>query len=75
MYQDALEARRRYDLAFGSPEWTDLGGDTLAFRSGEVTVVVNFGEDPVELPEGEVVLASGALDGGTLPRDTTAWLV
>jgi len=27
------------------------------------------------LPEGEVVLASGALDGGTLPRDTTAWLV
>ena len=75
MYQDALEARRRYDLAFGSPEWIDLGGDTLAFRSGEVTVVVNFGEEPVELPEGEVVLASGALDGGTLPRDTTAWLV
>lgn len=75
MYQDALDARRRYDLAFGSPEWIDLGEGTLAFRSGEVTVVVNFGEAPVALPEGEIVLASGALDGGMLPRDTTAWLV
>ena len=75
MYQDALELRRRYDLAFENPQWIDLGADTLAFRSGAVTVVVNFGAAPVALPEGEIVLASGVLDGRTLPTDTTVWLV
>lgn len=75
MYQDALELRRRYDLAFENPQWTDLGAGTLAFRSGAVTVVVNFGTAPVALPEGEIVLASGVVDGRTLPTDTTVWLV
>jgi alpha-glucosidase len=75
MYQDALELRRRYDLAFENPQWIDVGADTLAFRSGAVTVVVNFGAAPVALPEGEIVLASGVLDGRTLPTDTTVWLV
>ncbi|MFP3467548.1 glycoside hydrolase family 13 protein [Leifsonia sp. SIMBA_070] len=74
MYQEALVLRRRYDLAFGAPEWFELDGDTLAFRSGEVTVVVNFGLEPVELPDGEAVLASGALEGRMLPRDTAVWL-
>jgi alpha-glucosidase len=76
MYQEALQLRREHDLAFGGPEWIDFGGDTLAFRSGDVTVVVNFGAEPVALPagHGEVVLASGALEEGLLPRDTTVWL-
>lgn len=75
MYQDALALRREHDLAFGAPEWLDLGPDTLAFRTGDVTVVVNFGTTPVAVPAGEVVLASGALEGGMLPRDTAVWLV
>jgi alpha-glucosidase len=75
MYQDALELRRRYDLAFGAPEWIDVGLDALAFRSGNVTVVVNFGLEPLPLPAGDVALTSGPLDDGTLPRDTTVWLV
>ncbi|MEV8213933.1 glycoside hydrolase family 13 protein [Leifsonia sp. NPDC077715] len=75
MYQDALALRRRYDLAFGAPEWIDLGGDTLAFRTGPVTVVVNFGTSPVAIPSGEIVLASGELSDGMLPQDTAVWLV
>ncbi|MFK3672208.1 glycoside hydrolase family 13 protein [Leifsonia aquatica] len=75
MYQEALAARRAHDLAFGELDWFDLGPDTLAFRSGDVTVVANFGERLVELPAGEIVLASGELEGRSLPRDTTAWLV
>jgi len=75
MYQDALALRREHDLAFGAPEWLDLGPDTLAFRTGDVTVVVNFGTTPVAVPAGEVVLASGALEDGMLPRDTAVWLV
>lgn len=75
MYQEALAARRAHDLAFGELEWFDLGPETLAFRSGDVTVVANLGEQPLELPEGDVLLASGPLEGRSLPRDTTAWLV
>jgi len=75
MYQEALAARRAHDLAFGELDWFDLGPDTLAFRSGGVTVVANFGERLVELPAGDIVLASGELEGRSLPRDTTAWLV
>ncbi|WP_431246383.1 glycoside hydrolase family 13 protein [Leifsonia xyli] len=75
MYQEALKLRRRHDLAFGAPEWIDLGGDTLAFRTGEVTVVVNFGTDAVALPEGRIALASDELEDGKLPQDTAVWLV
>ena len=75
MYQDALALRREHDLAFGAPEWLDLGPDTLAFRTGDVTGVVNFGTTPVAVPAGEVVLASGALEDGMLPRDTAVGLV
>ena len=75
MYQDALAARREHDLAFGELEWANAGEDALVFRSGRVTVAVNFGKAPLELPAGTVILASGPLDGRLLPRDTTAWLI
>ena len=38
-------------------------------------VVVNFGGGPAPKPPGQVVLASGSLDGdGTLPANTAVWL-
>jgi alpha-glucosidase len=75
MYQEALVARREHDLAFGELRWSNAGEDALLFRSGHVTVVVNFGKAPLQLPEGTVILASAPLENGMLPRDTTAWLV
>jgi alpha-glucosidase len=39
-----------------------------------VIVVANTGEQPVELPAGDVLLSSAELIGRTLPGDTTAWL-
>jgi alpha-glucosidase len=74
MYRDALAARRAHDLAFGALSWVETGPDTLTFRSGKVTVVVNMGATPLPLPEGDVILVSGPLDGRSLPQDTTAWL-
>ena len=50
------------------------GADVLAFRRGALTVVLNAGADAVELPAGEVVLASGELEGRLLPADTAVWL-
>ena len=46
----------------------------LAFRRGPLTVVLNCGGADVELPAGELLLASGPVDGGRLPGDTAAWL-
>ncbi|MCW2758909.1 MAG: malL, partial [Nocardioidaceae bacterium] len=53
--------------------WLDAGDDVLAFQRGDVTVVVNCGSTPVDLPAGTVLVATEPLDG-TLPPDTAAWL-
>jgi alpha-glucosidase len=74
-YRAALAARRQH--TGGATEAVDLldaGADLLAFTRGDLTVVLNAGVDAVELPAGEVVLASGALEGRLLPADTAVWL-
>ncbi len=83
MYQSALALRRAFRLGAGSLEWTGLDetgpsttGDVLTYRNGEVTVVTNLGAGPAPLPGNEVLMSSVALPGdGTLPADTTVWLV
>ena len=77
LYRDALRLRREHDLGAGSLDWLQRPGlpsSVVALRNGDVVVVANTGTEPVELPEGEVLLASGPLDGRRLPHDTTAWL-
>ncbi|GAA1055475.1 alpha-glucosidase [Agromyces luteolus] len=75
LYRSLLAERRARSLATGELEWLDgFGDDVLAVRNGTVIVVANTGSSPVELPEGDVILASADLDGRTLPGDTTAWL-
>ena len=46
----------------------------MAFRNGDVVVVANTGDSAVELPAGDVLLASEPLADRTLAPDTTAWL-
>ena len=53
--------------------WLDVGADVLAFRRGPVTVVVNCGDDAIELPGGDVVVATEELDG-RLPANAAVWL-
>lgn len=78
LYRDALRLRREHALGAGTLEWIALDGvsdpDVLAFRNGSVLVVANTGSTPVPLPQGEVLLASGTLDGAALPGDTTVWI-
>ena len=75
MYTTALAVRRERNLGFGAIEWLDgFGPDVVAFRNGGLTVIANLGATPVELPAGEIVLASEPLAGRTLPTDTTVWL-
>ena len=55
--------------------WSTRRSTVLELHRGPLTVVCNCGSRPVRLPAGEVVLASGPLDGGLLPPNTAAWLV
>ena len=75
-YKAALAARRKHttDTTEGV-DLLDAGADLLAFTRGDLTVVLNAGKDAVELPAGDVVIASGELEGRLLPADTAVWLV
>ncbi len=74
-YKAALAARREFAWTAGeSVEIVDGGTDVLTFRRGPLTVVLNCGDAPVELPEGELVIASAPVEDGKLPADTAAWL-
>ncbi len=75
-YKAALAARRKHTIdTTENVELLDAGADLLAFTRGELTVVLNAGTDAVELPAGDVVVASGELEGRLLPADTSVWLV
>ncbi|MFK5689768.1 glycoside hydrolase family 13 protein [Ornithinimicrobium sp. LYQ92] len=80
LYRTLLRLRREHDLGVGGLEWLDLGPEVLAFRNARgdgtpVTVITNFGEEPVALPEGtSVLVCSGRLHEGMLGQDTTVWL-
>ena len=76
LYRAALRLRAEHDLGMGSVQWVEgFDADVVALRNGSITVIANVGAAPVELPAGDIVLASGALDGRTLPVDTTVWML
>jgi alpha-glucosidase len=75
LYREALAHRRRLQVA-ETLEWEQTSETVLQFeRPGGWHCISNFGTAPVELPEGELVLASAPLDNGRLAPDSTAWVV
>jgi alpha-glucosidase len=75
-YRRALELRGQLQAAEELQWHASASTEVLHFsRPGGWHSVTNFGTEPVELPEGTVVVSSGPLDGGKLPSDTTAWLL
>ena len=76
LYREALRLRRAECLGAGDLEWAaDSTGDLISFRNSQVLVIANLGAAPVDLPAGaRVLVASGELDGGRLPGDTSVWL-
>lgn len=80
LYRALLSVRRGSAELRNAPfQWWDaFVGDpaVLAYTRGDrFHCIVNFGEEALVLPaEAEVVLASGPLADGRLPRDTAIWL-
>ncbi|WP_345067759.1 glycoside hydrolase family 13 protein [Leifsonia kafniensis] len=75
LYTLALRLRREHELGWGGVSWLDgYGAEVVALTNKTVTVIANAGATSVTLPAGELLLASGPLDGDLLPGDTTVWL-
>jgi alpha-glucosidase len=75
LYRAAL--RIRHDLLGTGPmTWLPSAEGVLAFdRNDSLRCVVNISAEPVELPAGIMLLASGPLGADdALPPDTAVWL-
>lgn len=82
LYRKALALRSEWmkkDLASGL-DLEERKDDVLTFRradvsgSGGLVCMTNFGTNPVPVQDGSIVLASGALQEGMIPTDTTVWI-
>jgi alpha-glucosidase len=75
LYRKALEVRKSESgLGDGPMSWVEVSGEVLAFsRPGNFLCLVNFGEE-IQMPEGEILLASTPINGRTLPRDCAVWM-
>lgn len=73
----AIELRRlRPEFSGDRIEWYGSPPGCLAFRRpGGLVCVLNASDAPIQLPPGEVLLASAPSEGGQLPPNATAWLV
>ncbi|GGF38367.1 alpha-glucosidase [Microbacterium sorbitolivorans] len=74
LYRSLLALRKEHALGTGSVSWLPSEDGVLALRNGDVTIIANVSGEPVALPEGRILAASGELDGGLVPADTTVWL-
>ena len=74
LYRRALRLRRELQTA-EELEWLDTGPDVLGLiRPNGWICVTNFGTEPADLPDGEVLLSSAPLVDGRLAGESTAWL-
>jgi alpha-glucosidase len=75
-FRRALRLRRgRIEFDGMEIEWLDSSAGGLVFRSsGGLVCALNAGRHAMTLPEGELLLASGALADGELPPNAAAWL-
>jgi alpha-glucosidase len=70
LYRDAIRLRPRGD----DFAWRESPPGTLVFERGEILCLVNVSAAELELPEGELLLASDPAGAAALPANTAAWI-
>jgi alpha-glucosidase len=76
LYRKGIDIRRTVLRHDEEIDWLDLGSRVIGFKRGSgVVCVVNLGDETIDLPDGELMIASGPLRRGSLPPDTTAWVM
>ncbi len=75
LYRRALRLRADRLVANEQIQWVGADDGILAFSRGDgFSCWVNLGHDPVEIPDGPVLLASEEVTVGRLPPDSAVWL-
>ena len=75
LYTTLLAERRARSLGTGALEWVEgRGPEVVAFRNRNVTVLANLGAEPVAIPAGRLIVASGPVHEDLVPTDTTVWV-
>ena len=76
MYKHALRLRKELGLGNGSFDWEPeyTNATTLGYRNGGVLVIHNFGQEAIELPQGEVIASSANAASVGIEPDQTVWL-
>jgi len=75
LYKHLLALRAQHSLGRGTIEWIENTYDgVVALTNNGIAVVTNVDHAPVALPDGDILMATGDLVDGALPRDTTAWV-
>ncbi len=75
-YKTALDLRKQLGLGEGSFSWIagHQGPETLGYENSGVTVIYNFGAQPVDLSTFEILLSSQPLSGKQLATNQCAWI-
>ena len=75
LYKTLLQLRKQHGLGTGQLSWQESAENhVLRFQNGDVTVLCNFGDQPVALPEGKVIASSIWPAPSELVHDHTVWL-
>jgi alpha-glucosidase len=74
LYREAIALRHEL-LGDNSFRWIHTDDKVLHYeRTGGWQVITNFGDEPVPMPEGDVLICSAEHNGKELPGNATAWL-
>jgi alpha-glucosidase len=74
LYREAIRTRDE-NFHTTTIDWHDEGNDVLSFTRGSgVRCIVNFGDDPVTMPSGRVLISSEPLSDRSLHQDVAVWL-
>ena len=75
-YKTALGLRKQLGLGEGSFSWLagHQGPETLGYENSGVKVIYNFGTQPVDLSNFEILISSEPLSGKQLANNQCAWI-
>lgn len=75
LYRRALRLRTQYALGEGTLNWLPgYNPDVVALSVGELSIMMNLGASTIDLPEGDVLLATSKLNDHKLPQNATVWI-
>lgn len=75
LYRHLLATRREHGLGRGALRFVDgYPADVVAFDNGDIRVVANLGDTPVELPAGEVVASSSTTVTDQVVGNQVVWV-